>query len=298
MIRLSNVSKQFENTLALAPLSVEAKAGRILGIIGPNGAGKTTTIRLILNILSPDSGTITFNNKKIDEAIKQNIGYLPEERGLYKKTKVKEVLMYFARLKGMSKADADVSMLSWLEYFNLSDTLLMKTDDLSKGMSQKIQFIASVIHDPDILILDEPFSGLDPVSVNQMREAIVTLRDKGKTILFSTHVMEQAERICNELLMLHKGKKLLYGETKDIKTSFGNTTIHLEFDGDEKIVLNHQLVKHASSYPRYVEVLLSDFSKKMEFLADIASKIDISRFECTDPSLHEIFISIIGAQNE
>src|SRR5919199_2039463 len=206
---LEGVSKSFEEFVAVEGLSLRARRGRIFGLLGPNGAGKTTTIRMIVGITAPDAGHVELFGRPVTPALRDRIGYLPEERGLYKKMKVGEQLRFFAELKGMSARDAEREIDRWLARLKLADWKLKKTDELSKGMQQKVQFVAAVLHDPDLVILDEPFSGLDPLSVETLRTAVLNLQAAGKTIILSTHLMEQAERLCADICLINRARKVL-----------------------------------------------------------------------------------------
>lgn len=293
MIELKKLNKSYDTVTAVDSISFSIKNGEIFGLLGPNGAGKSTTIKMIMNILEPDSGEILFDGKKLQESDNERIGYLPEERGMYKKSTVTEFITYFGRLKGRTMKQLEMQTQKWLTYFDLSDWRYKKTEELSKGMSQKVQFITAIIHDPDIIILDEPFSGLDPISMDKLREAILLLKDAGKTIIFSTHVMEQAEKICSHIMILNKGKTVINGTVSDIKGSFGNKMIALEFDGDGNFIEEMDEVESLIKYPRYVEVELKDEDLADLFLKKIVNKLSIKRYERIVPSLHKVFISSI-----
>jgi len=232
IIEVKNARKHFGETKAVNEVSFEVEKGRIFGLLGPNGAGKTTTIRMVNFILSPDSGEITINGQIASPETQKMIGYMPEERGLYKKMKVFDQLMYLTQLKGMQASEAKKSIDYWLERFGALDWKKKEISELSKGMSQKIQFISTIAHDPDIYIFDEPFSGLDPINSETLKEIIIELRDKGKTILFSTHRMEQVEQMCDDICLFNQGEAVMTGNLRHIKTSFGKNTINLEFEGD------------------------------------------------------------------
>lgn len=297
MITLSNVNKKYESVQAVRNISFSAENGKIFGLLGPNGAGKSTTIKMIMNILQPDSGSIMFNNAPLKKSDRDKIGYLPEERGMYKKVTVKNFITYLGSLKGKTKTELQPQIDKWLKFFNLEEWGDKKTESLSKGMSQKIQFIGSIIHDPDIVILDEPFSGLDPVSTEKLREAILLLKDKGKTIIFSTHIMEQAEKICSKILILNKGETVVHGKVSDIKESKGNRSIALEFEGDGTFIEDLDEVANVIKYPRFVEVELKDESHSDSFLKNVIDKVSVKRFEKLVPSLHKIFIDTVGGEN-
>lgn len=298
MIELRHVSKQFGSLYAVEDLSFSTTKGEIFGLLGPNGAGKTTTIRMIMNIIAPDTGSILFDNELIADSIKEKIGYLPEERGLYKKVTVNDALLYFGRLKGKKDDELEKAIDMWLSSFSLLEWKYKKIEELSKGMAQKIQFIASVIHNPHILFLDEPFSGLDPISTDFMRETIVNLANNGTTILFSTHIMEQAEKICNNILIMNRGKKVLYGSVDAIKEKLGHTSVIVEFSGDGSFIDTLDEVKHIIRYPKYVELTLKENSSTNKLLSKLTSHLTLRKFEIVTPSLHSIFISKIKGEEK
>ena len=221
VIDVQNISKHFDKAKAVDQVSFQVESGKIFGLLGPNGAGKTTTLRMINHILNPDTGTITINGRPVNPTTQQRIGYLPEERGLYKKMKVFDQLMYLAQLKGLSASEAKTAIDFWLDRFEASTWKKKKIAELSKGMSQKIQFIATVAHDPDIYVFDEPFSGLDPMNSEMLKNVILEEKAKGKTILFSTHRMEQVEQMCDDICLFSKGNAILKGDLREIKKSFG-----------------------------------------------------------------------------
>lgn len=298
MIELRNITKNYDSVKAVDNISFSTEKGQIFGLLGPNGAGKSTTIKIIMGILKSDSGEILFDGKKLKSSDKDRIGYLPEERGMYKNLTVIEFITYFGTLKGKTVSDLELNIVKWLTYFDLNDWKYKKTEELSKGMSQKVQFITSIIHDPDIVILDEPFSGLDPLSMDQLRGAILLLKKHGKTIIFSTHIMEQAEKICSSIMIIKKGLSVLTGSISDIKNSFGNRSIAMEFDGDGSFIEDMNEVESVIKYPRYVEIELVDSNMSDEFLRKIVTRISIKRFEKIVPSLHKIFIKTVGENNE
>ncbi|MBN2618600.1 MAG: ATP-binding cassette domain-containing protein [Spirochaetales bacterium] len=293
MIELKNISKSYDSIDAVKGVSFSTEKGQIFGLLGPNGAGKSTTIKMIMGILNPDSGEILFDGRPLKKVDKDKIGYLPEERGIYKKLTVREFILYFGMLKGKSRDQLDVELERWLTFFGLHEWSLKKTEELSKGMSQKVQFITSIIHDPDIVILDEPFSGLDPLSMDKLREAILILKDKGKTIIFSTHVMDQAEKICSDIVIINKGSAIVSGSLSKIKSSYGSNSVVVEYDGDGSFIKNINGVKSVINYPRYVEVELEDDSFCNSFLQEVVGKLTIRKFEKVVPSLHKIFINSV-----
>ncbi len=230
-LRISNITKRFGEFNAVRDLSFDVRAGRVFGFLGPNGAGKTTTIRMIVGITAPDEGSIELFGERMSHTLQNRIGYLPEERGLYKKMKVVDQLRYFAELKGVPGSQAEKKIDFWLERMGLSEWKKKKTTDLSKGMQQKIQFVSTVLHDPDLLILDEPFSGLDPVNVEFMIEVLAEFRTREKTVIFSTHLMETAERLCHDILLINKAEKVFGGSLRQVKESYGKNLISLRGEG-------------------------------------------------------------------
>ncbi len=298
MIELQEVVKQYGSLKAVDSISFTAEGGEIFGLLGPNGAGKTTTIRMIMNIIAPDTGRVLFDGRQMTEVDKNRIGYLPEERGLYKKMRVEELLLYVGRLKEQSDVQLRSSIARWLGTFGLSEWRSRKIEELSKGMAQKVQFIAAVVHDPDIMFFDEPFSGLDPVSTDQLRESIHALAKEGKTVLFSTHIMEQAEKICSRILLMNRGREVVSGSLSDIKNRFGQRTVHIEFSGDGSCIEELDQVERVVSFPRYSEIALSEGADTDELLRILASRLSISSYTISAPSLHSIFISLVGAGEE
>src|SRR5213080_3259642 len=254
---LEHVSKSFGDFTAVSDLSLQVRPGRVFGLIGPNGAGKTTTIRMIVNIIAADTGTIKLFGKSMTTALQDRIGYLPEERGLYRKMKVGEQLRFFAELKGLPSREADKRIDAWLKKLELNSWKDKRAKDLSKGMQQKIQFIASVIHEPDLLIHDEPFSGLDPVSVDLMKETILEQKTSGKTIILSTHQMEIAERLCDDICMINHAEKVLDGRLRDIRRSFARNAVALQLEGADGVLHDPQLVANVRQNGDDTEVLLA-----------------------------------------
>jgi ABC-2 type transport system ATP-binding protein len=281
---------------AVAGLSFEARPGEIFGLIGPNGAGKSTTIRMIMNIIAPDSGTIRFDGSPLSEADKDRIGYLPEERGLYRKAKLGEVLEYLAAIKGAKPALYRPSIDAWLERFGLSEWKNRKVQELSKGMAQKAQFIAAVAHNPSVVFFDEPFSGLDPLAQDELLAVMVELKQKGVTVLFSTHIMEHAEKICERILLINKGKEVVYGSLADIKARYGRNAVQLEFDGDAAFVADLDCVESVVSYPRWIEVELKEGADSDALFRALAGRLRVRRFETVAPSLHKIFVRLVGGE--
>lgn len=297
IIEVSEASKSFGKTKAVNKVSFKVHQGRIFGLLGPNGAGKTTCIRMINHILIPDHGTITINGIEAGPATQKMIGYMPEERGLYKKMKVGEQLLYLARLKGLSYSEAQKTIKYWLERFEASDWYGKEVGGLSKGMSQKIQFIATIAHDPDIYIFDEPFGGLDPINSEMLKEIVIELRDKGKTILFSTHRMEQVEQMCDEICLFNKGRAVLKGDLRNIKESFGENTINIEFRGDPSFLDTLEKVRINNRSINFAEIRVMDGQDMQQILKTAIEHAEIYKFERVEPSLTEIFISTVGEDN-
>jgi ABC-2 type transport system ATP-binding protein len=289
---LDHVSKSFGDFTAVSDLSLQVKPGRVFGLIGPNGAGKTTTIRMIVNITAPDTGTIRLFGQPMTTALQDRIGYLPEERGLYRKMKVGEQLRFFAELKDLSSREADQRIDAWLRKLQLSDWKDKRAKDLSKGMQQKIQFIASVIHEPDLLILDEPFSGLDPVSVDLMKETILDLKTSGKTIILSTHQMEIAERLCDDICMINKSRKVFDGQLREVRRSFAQNLVALRVEGADGLLNDPELITNVRQNGDDTEVLLTaDASPQVLLKRLVDANVKITKFELVEPTLHDIFVA-------
>ncbi|MFZ0521209.1 MAG: ATP-binding cassette domain-containing protein [Candidatus Acidiferrales bacterium] len=289
-IALENVTKSYDSVTAVNAVSLNVRSGAILGLLGPNGAGKTTTIRMIMNILVPDEGSIQVMGEPVTDATRDKIGYLPEERGLYPRMKVREIIIFLAALHGLTEAESGKRADEWLERLGLTDWSDKKLVDLSKGMQQKVQFITSVIHRPPVVILDEPFSGLDPVNAATIQEIMLSMRDQGSTIVLSTHRMEQVERLCDSICLINKGRNVLDGELRAIKQSYGKNTLHVEFTGSDSF-LSHPAVGEVTRLVTGVEAKLKPGADPQEILkAAVLAGTRITRFELLEPSLNEIFI--------
>ncbi|HEY9166125.1 MAG TPA: ATP-binding cassette domain-containing protein [Candidatus Kryptonia bacterium] len=297
MLAVKDLTKTYITTKALDGVTFEVKPGEIFGLLGPNGAGKTTTIRISLGIIEPDSGTVMFNGKPLTPEIKNSLAYLPEERGLYRKSKVIDVLVYFGGLHGVSPQNARRLASDWLKKFELSHCAEKKVDELSKGMQQKVQFISCLLHSPDMLILDEPFSGLDPVNQIVIKDIMSELKSKGKTIVFSTHQMEQAEKLCDRICLIDKGKVVLYGELGEIKRRYGNNTIHLEFEGDPSALRQLSGIASMDLYENYAELKMDDGNNRRAILSQVLKAVDVTKFSVEEASLNSIFIEAVGGKN-
>jgi len=279
---------------AVDDVSFKTREGEILGLLGPNGAGKSTIIKMIMNIIAPDSGAVLFNGEPIREEDKDRIGYLPEERGLYRKVRIDETLLYFASLKNAKRQATEKRLDEWLARFGLLEWRTRTPEALSKGMAQKAQFIASVLHDPDFIFLDEPFSGLDPVNADVMKEAILELGRGGKTIVLSTHNMEIAEKICSRILIMDKGREVISGSIADVKSRYGRNTVIVEFDGAVDFGPLSGMVRNVSRFPRWLELDLADGASSQALLRVLLDQVSVRRFEVVSPSLHSIFVELIG----
>jgi ABC-2 type transport system ATP-binding protein len=288
---LEHVTKKFGDFTAVDDLSLQVRPGHVFGLIGPNGAGKTTTIRMIVNITIPDSGRIELFGQPMTTRLQDRIGYLPEERGLYRKMKIGEQLRFFAELKDLRGRDADERINGWLAKLQLSDWKNKRAKDLSKGMQQKVQFITAVIHDPDLLILDEPFSGLDPVNVELMKQTILEKKAAGKTIILSTHQMEIAEKLCDDVCMINRAKKVLDGRLREIRRSFSRNAVALQLEGGDGLLNDQTLIANVRQTGDDTEVLLTPGANPQELLKRLVdSGATVNKFELVEPSLHDIFI--------
>ena len=288
---LEHVTKRFGGFTAVSDLSLQVRPGRVFGLIGPNGAGKTTTIRMIVNITAPDSGRIELFGQQMNTALQDRIGYLPEERGLYKKMKVGEQLRFFAELKGLRGAEADKRIDEWLKKLELSAWKDKRAKELSKGMQQKVQFITAVIHDPDLVILDEPFSGLDPVNVDLMKQTILDQKAAGKTIILSTHQMEIAEKLCDDVCMINRAHKVLDGRLREIRRSFSRNAVALQFAGGDGLLNDSTLIANVRQHDEEFEVLMAPGASPQALLKRLVdSGAVVTKFELVEPTLHDIFI--------
>ena len=293
MLEVKNLVKEFQNTIAVNDISFKVQPGKIFGLLGPNGAGKTTTLRTILNIIKPTSGHIFFNDQPLSENFLNKIGYLPEERGLYKKSRVIDVLLYFAQLKNMQIANAKKQAEIWLKKLDILKYRNKKIEELSKGNQQKIQFIMSVIHGPQLIIFDEPFSGFDPINQQDIRELIFSFISEGKIIILSTHQMETAEKLCSEIFLMNDGKEVKSGSIADIKKEFGGNHIEIRFSGNISRISAMKEVSGIDTYNNYAEIQLNKDVAPSLFLKKITDKIDINHFSVIEPTLNKIFIDLI-----
>ncbi|MGA1543508.1 MAG: ABC transporter ATP-binding protein [Saprospiraceae bacterium] len=290
ILKMNQVVKQYGNHTAVDAVSFEVPKGSVFGLLGPNGAGKTSLIRIITTITRADSGVIELEGQLLNSSHPEQIGYMPEERGLYKKMKVGAHLIYLARLKGLSKQQAKEAIGNWMEKFEITDWWNKKVEELSKGMQQKVQFIATVVHEPKLLILDEPFSGLDPINTNLIKEEIRSLHKKGTSIIFSTHRMEQVEEICENILLINRGKVLLTGSVKEVKNQFKLNHFEIGFEGELPTELSNQLEVVRQENNKAVVKLPAEMSPSTLLKKAVQTGLDIRSWNEMLPSLNEIFI--------
>jgi ABC-2 type transport system ATP-binding protein len=295
-VEVSHVTKSYADKVAVDDLSFSVEQGEIFGLIGPNGAGKTTTIRMMMDIIKPDSGNVTIFGEKLSEATKNNLGYLPEEKGLYKKLRVLDVITYLATLKGMDKSAAAEKAAPLLDHMGMLPHQGKKINELSKGMTQIIQFVVTIIHDPRLVVLDEPFAGLDPVNTELMIDNIHELKDQGKAVILSTHQMNQVEELCDRILMINKGRSVLYGDLSEIKTRYQDNAVRLDFEGElgeiPGVTARHTRKNH-------VELVLDDKTSPRQRLETLVSRdIVVKRCEIATPPLHDIFLDVVGKSRE
>lgn len=298
-ISVKNIRKSYGDFTAVHDLSLEVQPGSIYGLLGPNGAGKSTSIRMIVNITIPDSGEIRLFGEPMNEKLQERVGYLPEDRGLYKKMKIAEQLLFFAELKGLKHAEAKRRVDEWMERVGLGEWKAKRWEELSKGMQQKVQFISTILHDPDLVILDEPFSGLDPINQNLLKDIVQEMRQRNKTIIFSTHLMEQAEELCDEICLINRGRKVLSGSLREVKRSFGWRSLAVDGENLDGVLSRHPLVKSVTPQRHHLEVALQDGADPQMLLKDLVNNgVRLTRFELVAPTLNEIFIESVGRANE
>ncbi len=300
VVQVDRVTKRFAGHTAVRNLSLDIPRGGIFGLLGPNGAGKSTTIRMMMNIITPDEGKVTlFGGEGTGRELSARVGYLPEERGLYKKMKVKEQLAFFGEARGISRRDAVTKTAAWLDRLGLHDWTDKKVEDLSKGMQQKVQFIGTLLHEPELVILDEPFSGLDPVNAQVMKDVVVDIARQGRTVLFSTHIMEQAEKMCDRIAIIARGEKIVDGPLADIKREFGHRYVALAFhrnaESAGRVLQDRRLVAKVDDYGASAVVELAHGAESEALLhALIGAGVGLNRFEVVEPSLQAIFIAKVG----
>ncbi len=296
-VTLEGVTKSYDGLTAVSALNLQIREGSFFGLLGPNGAGKTTTLRMLLRIIVPDEGTIQILGQPLAAATQDRIGYLPEERGLYPKMQVRQVLVYLGALKGLAEAEADRRARQWLERLEIADWAERKINELSKGMQQKVQFIAAVMHEPPLLVLDEPFTGFDPVNVAVVKDIMVELRDRGTTIILSTHRMEQVEMMCDSICLINRGRQVLDGDLREIKRAYGKNTVRVEYAGRDTLDLS----PFASSVNRFGSVVEAKLRPEVDpqriLKALVEKNVPIARFELIEPPLADIFVEKVTAAN-
>jgi ABC-2 type transport system ATP-binding protein len=295
VVELTGVTKAYQSKVAVDHLSLSIEAGQMFGLLGPNGAGKTSSIRMMMGITMPDSGRVELFGKPFDRASLDRVGYLPEERGLYKKMKVLDQLVFFGQLHGLSAEEATRRAEDWARRMEIADSLDMKTQELSKGMQQKIQFIATLLHDPGLVVMDEPFSGLDPVNATLLQDALLELKSQGKAILFSTHRMDQVEKLCDSICLINGGQAVLSGKMREIKSRYERDRVVVEFEGSDEFLKSDEIAE-ATNYSGHAEIRLKPHGDSQKLLHLAASMATIYRFELVEPSLEEIFIQTVGGK--
>ncbi len=296
-VNVDRVCKSYDDFKAVNEVSFSIPAGRLFGLLGPNGAGKTTTMRMLMNIIIPDSGSVEILGKPFRAEVKNRIGYLPEERGLYPKMKLLDHLQFLGEMKGLSAAEAKRLSSEWLERFELSKWAEKKVQDLSKGMQQKVQFIATIMHQPELLIVDEPFSGLDPINTKFLKDILLEIKKKGTTIVLSTHLMDQAEKLCDDICLINRGRVVLKGPIREIKQKHSHNAVVLEYSGDAGFVREFPEVDKVDEYANYMEIRLKDGESSQELFRRLAeSRLEVKKFEASETSLNDIFIEIVGGR--
>ena len=298
MVSVSDIRKQYATVTAVDGVSLEVRRGEILGLLGPNGAGKSTTIRMILNIIRPDAGAILFDGKPFSPPVQNAIGYLPEERGLYRKSTLINTILYFASLRGLSAAESRRRAYDLLKRFDLLTYYNRKVEELSKGNQQKVQFILAILHEPSLLVLDEPYSGLDPLNQVLLTEILMELKKKGTAIIFSTHVMDQAEKLCDAICLINKGQVVVQGPLGEVKNRFGTQAVRIEYEGDGSFLAELPGIRGMVRYENYSEFSLDPAMGTSQLLRSVLAhpaKLEIRKFEVAQPSLNLIFIQLVGA---
>ncbi len=295
IVELDRISKAYDTKIAVHELSLAIEAGQMFGLLGPNGAGKTSTIRMMIGMTLPDSGTVTLFGQPFTRKSLHRVGYLPEERGLYKKMKVLDQLVLLGQLHGLNATQAENRARQWCERLEIAGSLDKKTEELSKGMQQKIQFIAAILHDPELLIMDEPFSGLDPVNTVMLQDVLVELKNKGKAVLFSTHRMDQVEKLCDSICLVHQGDAVLTGTVREIKSRYPKNRLRVRYEGDAAF-LSHPSIAEASQSNGTAEIRLRDGADPQQVLEAAMAKARVTYFDVMEPTLEEIFIETVGGK--
>jgi ABC-2 type transport system ATP-binding protein len=295
VVELQGVTKAYDQKIAVGDLSLTIEAGQMFGLLGPNGAGKTSSIRMMMGITLPDSGAVRLFDQPFARKSLERVGYLPEERGLYKKMQVLAQLIFFGELHGLDPVEARRRAIQWAERMQIADVLEKKTEELSKGMQQKIQFIGTLLHDPGLIVMDEPFSGLDPVNASLMEQTLIELKEAGRAILFSTHRMDQVEKLCDTICLVDQGRSVLSGRVREIKGRYERNRVIVEFEGDASFLESEEIAE-AHNFADHADIRLKPHGDAQKLLAQAAAKAKIFRFELVEPSLEEIFILTVGGK--
>jgi ABC-2 type transport system ATP-binding protein len=295
VVELAGVTKAYEEKVAVRNLTLSLEAGQMFGLLGPNGAGKTSSIRMMMGITLPDAGEVRLFGKPFERKSLERVGYLPEERGLYKKMQVLEQLAFIGELHGLAREDARKRAIAWAQRLEIDDVLGKKTEELSKGMQQKIQFIGSLVHDPVLIVMDEPFSGLDPMNAKLLEKTLLELKDQGKAIVFSTHRMDQVEKLCDSICLINKGEAVLAGRVREIKSRYERNHVIVEFEGRADF-LNSAEIAEAKNFSGHAEIRLKPHGNAQKLLSEASTMATIYRFELVEPSLEEIFIWTVGGR--
>ncbi len=296
-VELDRVRKSYDGFVAVDDLSFSLSSRQVFGLLGPNGAGKTSTIRMMIGITLPDSGAVRMFGEPFKRAHLHKVGYLPEERGLYRRTTVRQNLCLLGQLSGLTLHDAEQRARNWAERLGIGEWVDKQVEEMSKGMQQKVQFIAALLHDPEIIIMDEPFAGLDPVSANLLKDVLLELKGQGRTILFSTHRMDQVEKLCDAICLIDRGRAILQGQLREIKAGYGRRFVQIEYEGDGRFLAECPLVESFNDYGNYVELKLRPGADAQELLRAVMARARIGRFEVMEPSLEGIFIDLVAKQN-
>ncbi len=293
-LRCTGLTKRFDGKAAVDNLNLEVPAGQVFGLLGPNGSGKTTTIRMALGIYARDAGEVETLGSADPLEVRDRLGYLPEDRGLYPKMKVAEQLTFLGAIRGLTQREATKRAAAWLERLGLADRAKSDTNELSKGMQQKIQFAASVLHDPELLVLDEPFTGLDPINTRLLKDLIIEQRDKGTTVVLSTHRMDQVEQMCESICLIHEGRAVLAGALSEIKASYGETSVSLEYEGDSGALQGLTGVREVRDSGRTASLLLESTEASQDVLRQLVDRVRVRSFRLAEPTVEDIFLDKVG----
>ena len=297
VVELAGVTKAYESKVAVNDLSLRIDAGQMFGLLGPNGAGKTSSIRMMMGITIPDSGSVSLFGRPFERKSLERVGYLPEERGLYKKMKVIEQLVFFGQLHGLRADEAHKRAGAWAERMEIAESLNKKTEELSKGMQQKIQLIASLLHEPGLIVMDEPFSGLDPVNAVLVEKTLLELKEQGRAIVFSTHRMDQVEKLCDTICLINNGQAVLAGKVREIKATYERNHVIVEFEGSAEFLQSAEIAE-AKNFSGHAEIRLKEHGDAQKLLHEASAVARIYRFELVEPSLEEIFIQTVGGKGD